>query len=496
MLSVRNTILAATAALVVAVLYNKNINTANQLPAVLTPRLSSAAAVYLPGSEGYAKGAHRYQEWKKPQFDAIVRVSSSRDIEETIKYANERHQPFLAISGTHGATKALGEVKGAIGIWMRGLNSVTIDSPRNVATVGGGITSGELVRALTAAGKETVTGACACTGAVAPALGGGHGWLQGEYGQIGDQLLSAKLTIANGTTITVSDEENKDLFWAMKVAGHNFGIVSEMQLRIYDNREHQIWSWKRYVFGKTSISDVFERLNLLMEDAPTELKHFSLITRIPEIDSKNSVLTLLVTWRGPQIPVKYTELLSNAHPMLDEGGNADLNGLFKISGMDEDGIACVSGYSFQRSPIGWTRYNPSLMLEVYDLIERLPPEFNRSIAMTADFSSAGKKAVPVASTAVPDRESNILLSPYLYYSPGSEELHEEASSYGRAAREIYSRGMQPDQQVNSYVNYAAGFESQEDVYGHEEWRLERLRRLKKECDPHERFSFYVPIELD
>lgn len=495
MASPRSATLVALAALVVAILYHKSIYTTDDIPTSLAPRLSSGASLYLPGSEGYNNGSHRYQEWKKPQFDAIVRVSSSHDIEETIRYANEKHKPFLAISGAHGATKALGEVKGAIGIWIRGLNSVTIDSPRNVATVGGGITSGELVRALTAAGKETVTGACACTGAIAPALGGGHGWLQGEYGQIGDQLLSAQLTIANGTTITVSDEENEDLFWAMKGAGHNFGIVSEFQMRIYDNREHQIWSWKRYVFGKSSISDVYERLNLLMEDAPIALKHMALITRVPAIDSKDSVLTLLVTWRGPQIPIKYAELLSNALPMLEEGGTTDLNGLFRISGMDEDGIACVSGYAFQRSPIGWTRYNPSLMQEVYDLMNRLPPEFNRSIAMTADFSSAGKKAVPVDSTAVPDRESNILLSPYLYYPPGSEQLHGIASSYGRAAREIYLRGIQPDQQVNSYVNYATGSESQEDVYGHEGWRLERLRCLKKEFDPHERFSFYVPIEL-
>lgn len=49
------------------------------------------------------------------------------------------------------------------------------------------------------------------------------------------------------------------------------------------------------------------------------------------------------------------------------------------------------------------------------------------------------------------------------------------------------------EKLRAYVNYARGDESMENMYGHEPWRLEKLRRLKKEFDPHGRFNFYAPI---
>jgi hypothetical protein len=49
-------------------------------------------------------------------------------------------------------------------------------------------------------------------------------------------------------------------------------------------------------------------------------------------------------------------------------------------------------------------------------------------------------------------------------------------------------------EMNTYVNYVVGDESLEDWYGHEEWRIEKLRALKAKYDPDHKFSFYAPIE--
>lgn len=61
---------------------------------------------------------------------------------------------------------------------------------------------------------------------LSPILGGGHGWLQGRYGLASDNLVSANMVLADGTTTTVSSENNSDLFWAARGAGHNIGIVT------------------------------------------------------------------------------------------------------------------------------------------------------------------------------------------------------------------------------------------------------------------------------
>lgn len=47
--------------------------------------------------------------------------------------------------------------------------------------------------------------------------------------------------------------------------------------------------------------------------------------------------------------------------------------------------------------------------------------------------------------------------------------------------------------MHAYVNYAHGDESLEEMYGFEEWRVERLRGLKREWDPEGRFNFYTAV---
>jgi hypothetical protein len=42
------------------------------------------------------------------------------------------------------------------------------------------------------------TGACLCTGIMGPLLGGGHGLLQGQHGLLTDQLIKARIVLANG----------------------------------------------------------------------------------------------------------------------------------------------------------------------------------------------------------------------------------------------------------------------------------------------------------
>lgn len=52
-------------------------------------------------------------------------------------------------------------------------------------------------------------------GLLGPLLGGGHGYLQGFYGLISDNLISARVVLATGDVITVSAEENSGMFEAL-----------------------------------------------------------------------------------------------------------------------------------------------------------------------------------------------------------------------------------------------------------------------------------------
>ena len=71
-------------------------------------------------------------------------------------------------------------------------------------------------------------------------------------------------------------------------------------------------------------------------------------------------------------------------------------------------------------------------------------------------------------------------------------LEDAAIEWGRELRDTLWEGSGKPE-LHAYVNYAHGEESLEQIYGHEGWRLERLKKLKREFDPEGRFRFYVPI---
>lgn len=74
---------------------------------------------------------------------------------------------------------------------------------------------------------HSVTGICELVGFSALTLGSGHGWLQGQYGLMADQVISARLLLPSGKLVTVSENSYPNLFWAIRGAGHNFGLVME-----------------------------------------------------------------------------------------------------------------------------------------------------------------------------------------------------------------------------------------------------------------------------
>ena len=64
-------------------------------------------------------------------------------------------------------------------------------------------------------------------------LGGGVGRYQGIHGLIIDNLLSLQMVTAAGNLITVSATENAELFWGMRGAGFNYGVVVNATYKLH-----------------------------------------------------------------------------------------------------------------------------------------------------------------------------------------------------------------------------------------------------------------------
>jgi FAD/FMN-containing dehydrogenase len=67
-------------------------------------------------------------------------------------------------------------------------------------------------------------------------VGGGTGFLTGQYGMTIDNLLSAKVVPADGSIVEESEKSNPDLFWGIRGSGSNFGVVTEFTYKIYEHK--------------------------------------------------------------------------------------------------------------------------------------------------------------------------------------------------------------------------------------------------------------------
>lgn len=76
------------------------------------------------------------------------------------------------------------------------------------------------------------TGSCSCVGVIGATVGAGIGRLSGLYGLLLDQLISARVVTADGQTVIVSNTSHTDLFWGIRGAGANFGILTSATFKL------------------------------------------------------------------------------------------------------------------------------------------------------------------------------------------------------------------------------------------------------------------------
>lgn len=158
-----------------------------------------------------------------------------------------------------------------------------------------------------------MTGICETVGISAPVLGGGHGWLQGEYGLAADQIVSARLVVPSGDIVTVSEDSHPDLFWAIRGAGHNFGFVAEWTYRIHDmNPQAPNWSYEIFVFAGDKLEALFNLHNEMQKSQPAHAIHWSYIIRVAEINADHVSLDCrTIVLKKKKIP-KVPELIQSS----------------------------------------------------------------------------------------------------------------------------------------------------------------------------------------
>jgi tRNA pseudouridine synthase 9 len=151
-----------------------------------------------------------------------------------------------------------------------------------------------------------------------------------------------------------------------------------------------------------------------------------------------------------------------------------------------------------RFPIGFPRYDPKAQQRLFDVFANGTAEgspFNTSMILLEQYSAQGVEAYPQNSSAYPYRYDDLLISPVIAYLSESDAEEKAAVEFGDVLRDILLRTSENPDELHAYVNYASGYEGPRAWYGYEQWRLEKLQKMKRRYDPKEKFSFYAPIPL-
>ncbi|KAI0388497.1 FAD-binding domain-containing protein [Xylariaceae sp. FL0594] len=461
----------------------------------LGPLLSRKATIWGPGDNAFVNDTRRYQTLNIPDVKVLVQPGDEGDIAKIVKYANRNSIPFMAMNHRHAYTASVGTFSG-IQIDMSVLTDITIKPNKKTALFQGGTYDAQVIDYLWNRGFVTTTGSCGCVGMLGPGLGGGHGRYQGLYGLISDNFVNLNVVLADGSAVQVNEKSYPDLFWAMQGAGHNFGIVTSFELKIYP-RKVDTWYYRNYIFSGDQLETLFTAVNKLYKNgipgvfAGSEGLYFM----NPDTDKNNASILYSFIYAGPaKDAAPYLAPFDRIPHLSRVEGNVPYPEIAGIKGTDVDSALCAPGRTHVKTTVNLLELNVTTHRQLYDLFNAKiheKPQLSEAVLTVELYSTEGvKKASGQKNSAFSQRDENILT---FFDVPNSEKynLTSYARDWAAQTHALWNAG-QPQRRPTTYVNYAAGGEKLEEMYGYD-GQVPRLRALKKKYDPQNRFRFYNPI---
>ena len=209
----------------------------------------------------------------------IVRPRSAADVSAAVLFAREHSLPIAVRGGAHSIA-GRGTCDDGLVIDFADMTRIDVDTNARTATAEAGARWQDFDRATQAHGLATTGGTVGDTGIAGLTLGGGFGWLEGQFGMTVDNLLGADVVLATGERVYASERENPDLFWALRGGGGNFGVVTSFVYRLHPVGPTIVGGLVVHPFPRAA--EVMAFYNEFMKSAPAELVAATVLMTAPD----------------------------------------------------------------------------------------------------------------------------------------------------------------------------------------------------------------------
>jgi len=164
--------------------------------------------------------------------EVVASCSSTADVVDAVNSAREKGLTVAVRGGGHSIA-GLSAIEGGMLIDLAPMNGVRVDAEARRAHVQGGALWADVDGETQKSGLVAPGGVVSDTGVAGLTLGGGYGWVRRKYGLSSDSVVEAEVVTADGQVLKASEDENPDLYWAIRGGGGNFGIVTSFTFELH-----------------------------------------------------------------------------------------------------------------------------------------------------------------------------------------------------------------------------------------------------------------------
>ncbi|CAM3398015.1 LLM class flavin-dependent oxidoreductase [Isoptericola cucumis] len=429
-----------------------------------------------PGDRAYDTVRHNYLRSGAPGL--VLRPGSAAEVAEAVTWARSQDVPLGVRSGGHGIS-GRSTNDGGIVVDLGRLDGIdVVDEAARRVRIGAGATWGRVAETLAPRGWAISSGDYGGVGVGGLTTAGGVGFLGRTYGLTIDHVVAAEVVTADGRVVRAAADENPDLFWGLRGAGGNLGVVTWVEIEAMElGNEQGSVVFSQMTLDATDVAGVLERWGGVVESAPRELTSFLILSpgrrgRLADgSDDQGPVAQLMTVWAGDDTDaaVEQLERLATAGPLLGHQAY-----LLPYSGVVQAGDKHHAGGGDPAVRSGLVEHLDAATAQAFAKLALSGEAYFLQVRATG---GAGND-VEAGATAYAHRHQNFLLS-------AMSSSQERLDAAWDSVMEPHVDGL--------YLSFDTDTRPERLTDAFPEPTLARLREVKRDWDPDNVFRANFPV---